>query len=161
LLLPYLGQQELYDRYRFSEPWNSPHNRAVCDRALAIYQCPARPDAWEPTTNYLMVVGPNTISNGREGRKIAEITDGLDNTILLVEAADSNIGWGEPKDLRFDRIGWTVNDDKRENIGSYHPEGANVVFCDGSVRLLKNTTPSGLLRAMTTIDGGEPHEPPN
>jgi hypothetical protein len=26
LLLPYLGYDELYRRYRFDEPWNGPHN---------------------------------------------------------------------------------------------------------------------------------------
>ena len=29
LLLPYLEQQVFYMRYRFDEPWDSPHNRSL------------------------------------------------------------------------------------------------------------------------------------
>jgi prepilin-type processing-associated H-X9-DG protein len=155
LLLPYLGQQDLYDRYRFNEPWNSPNNQHITGLVLGLYQCPAQPAAKEPTTNYVMVVGPDTISGGRDSRKIVEITDGLANTIMLVEVADSNIGWAEPKDLEFDRTNFTINGSKRTGISSYHVGGANVALCDGTVRLLKNSTNPQLVKAMLTINGGE------
>jgi prepilin-type processing-associated H-X9-DG protein len=155
LLLPYLEQQDLYDRYRFGEPWNSSNNRAVTDLAIGLFQCPSQPDAKEPITNYMMVVGPHTISSGSESRQIAEITDGLANTIMLVEVADSATWWAEPEDLHFDKLHFTINGSKRQGISSYHPHGANVAFCDGSVRLLKDSTNPQLVKAMLTIDGGE------
>jgi prepilin-type processing-associated H-X9-DG protein len=145
----------LYDRYRFDESWDSPNNRAITDLAIGLFQCPAQPATQEPTTNYVMVVGPHAISSGRESRKIAEITDGLANTIILVEVADSNIWWAEPNDLQFDRISFTINGSKRTGISSYHPHGANVAFCDGSARLLKDSTNPQLVKAMLTIDRGE------
>ena len=154
LLLPYLGQKDLYDQYRFDEPWNSDNNRSITDLTIAFYQCPSQPDATEPVTNYMMVVGPHTISSGPAGRKIAEITDGLENTIMLVEVADSTIPWAEPRDLQFDKLDFAVNG-KRPCISSYHPGGANVVFCDGSARLLKDAMNPQLVKAMLTIDGGE------
>ncbi|MEN6405920.1 MAG: DUF1559 domain-containing protein [Thermoguttaceae bacterium] len=161
LLLPYLGYQDLYDRFRLNESWNSPANRRISDLTLDVFQCPAQPRTRAPTTNYLMVVGSHTISSGRNPRRLAEITDGLTNTILVVEVADSDIRWAEPSDLRFDRLNFTINNGKRQTISSYHAEGANTAFCDGSVRLLKDSTSPGLVRAMVTIDGSELASPPD
>ncbi len=155
LLLPYLGQQDLYDRYRFNEPWDSPNNRVVSDLTLGLFQCPSQTATSEPTTNYMMVVGPRTITNGSESKKIDEITDGVADTILLVEVADSAVRWAEPVDLQFDKISFGINASKRQGISSHHPMGANVAFCDGSVRLLTNSTNPQLVKAMLTVDGGE------
>ena len=155
LLLPYLEQKDLYNRYRFNEPWNSAHNRIVSDLAIGLFQCPSQPASNEPTTNYMMVVGPHTISDGSHSRKIAEITDGPADTIMLVEVADSATWWAEPEDLYFDKLNFTINAGKRSEISSYHPHGANVAFCDGSVRFLKDSTNPQLVKAMLTIDGGE------
>ena len=109
----------------------------------------------------MMVVGPHTISDGPHSRKAAEITDGLHNTIMLVEVADSGTWWAEPHDLRFDQINFKINSSKRQGISSYHPGGVNVAFCDGSVRFLRDSINPQLVRAMLTIDGGEqiPDEP--
>ena len=155
LLLPYLGHQDLYEQFRLDEPWNSEDNRQVGDLAIALFQCPARSDMKLPTTNYLMVVGSHTISDGPEARKITEITDGLTDTIMLVEVADSLVYWAQPEDLHFDELKFIINGNKRQEIGSYHQHGANVAFCDGSVRLLKKSTNPQLVKAMLTIDGGE------
>ncbi len=40
LILPYLGHQEIYDLYDFTEPWNSPHNRSLAGNVLDVYTCP-------------------------------------------------------------------------------------------------------------------------
>ena len=53
---------------------------------------------------------------------------------MLVEVADSTRLWAEPEDLHFDKLDFTINGGKRQGISSYHPHGANVAFCDGSVR---------------------------
>jgi prepilin-type processing-associated H-X9-DG protein len=156
LLLPYLGQQALYDQYHLDEPWNSPNNRPVSDLAIGLFQCPAQPDAREPVTYYVMVVGQDTISSGRESRKITDITDGLADTIMLVEVADSTIRWAEPEDLHFDRLNFTINGSKRQAISSYHRGGVNAAFCDGSVRFLSDSINPQLVKAMLTIGGGEP-----
>ena len=155
LLLPYLEQQDLHDRYRFDEPWDGANNRKITDLAIGLYQCPSQPAGNGSDTNYVMIVGPHTISKGAESRKITEITDGLANTIMIVEVADSGIPWAEPRDLQFNRLSFKINGAKCKEVSSYHPPGANAAFCDGSVRLLKNGTNPQLVKAMATIDGGE------
>ena len=37
LLLPYLDQLELYNAYRFDEPWDGPNNRLLADRMPRHY----------------------------------------------------------------------------------------------------------------------------
>ncbi|MCE5303391.1 MAG: DUF1559 domain-containing protein [Planctomycetaceae bacterium] len=161
LLLPYLGYQDLYDRFRLNESWNSPANRPVSDLTLDVFQCPAQSRRQAPTTNYLMVVGPHTIAGGGVPRRLAEIVDGLANTILVVESADSDIHWAEPSDLPFDQLDFTINHGEHRAISSHHAEGANAAFCDGSARLLKNSISPSLIRAMLTIDGAETIPPPD
>ncbi|MCA9055160.1 MAG: protein kinase, partial [Planctomycetaceae bacterium] len=36
-LLPFLGEQDLYARFRLDEPWESPHNRALAASMPAVY----------------------------------------------------------------------------------------------------------------------------
>jgi len=41
LILPYLKRQDLFDSYRFDEPWNGPNNSRLVDRMPEVYGCPA------------------------------------------------------------------------------------------------------------------------
>lgn len=164
LLLPYLDKQDLADRFHYDEFWDSPRNQFVTDLMIGLFQCPAQPSTRSATTNYMMVVGPQTIARGRQPVKITDITDDLADTILLVEVANSDIRWAEPKDLPFDRMTFKINPRRRDSaeISSYHPDGANVAFCaehadlqNGLVRFLKNSTDPYLIKSMLTISSRE------
>jgi prepilin-type processing-associated H-X9-DG protein len=157
MLLPYLegGPESPGAKYNFDEPWDSPGNRRVTDVSLSYFFCPSHGDRGRPITNYMMVVGPHSISDGPHGRKSAEITDDAANTIMLVEVADSDVRWAEPKDLGFDQLDFKINSQAKQAIGSQHPGGASVVFCDGHVEFLNDSTPPERIKAMLTIDGGE------
>ncbi|WP_422929591.1 DUF1559 domain-containing protein [Singulisphaera sp. PoT] len=54
--------------------------------------------------------------------------------------------------------GWAcaVNCNNGQGIYGFHPGGANVGFCDGSVRFLKETAAVRIVFALATRDGGEP-----
>lgn len=41
-------------------------------------------------------------------------------------------------------------------FGSWHPGGANFLFCDGSVRFLPDAISFPLFQALNTANGGEP-----
>ncbi len=41
LILPYIEQQELYERIRLDEPWDSPYNRQFHNVDIPQYRCPA------------------------------------------------------------------------------------------------------------------------
>ena len=125
LLLPYLEQQFLYDQYRFDEPWDSPHNRALADLMPGVYRCPSSPVAGETITTYAMAVGPDAFSPGPDGRAAEDFPDGLSQTIAVVEMAHAEIHWMEPRD--WDTTG-------PEQPGSYHPGVYNVLYGDGRVQ---------------------------
>ena len=44
-ILPYIEQQELYNKFKLDEPWDSPHNKALLKEMPPIYRCPSRTKA--------------------------------------------------------------------------------------------------------------------
>ncbi len=51
---------------------------------------------------------------------------------------------------------WTTNDyGPQEELFSFHPGGAHVVFCDGHIAMLKSTIDPRDLRKLVTRNGGE------
>ena len=164
LLLPYLEEPELtalYEQYRFDEPWNGPRNRELLDKAPAVFRCPSDEDNMSET-NYLAVVGPQTVWPGTGNTKIRQITDGTSLTIAVVECSDSGINWLEPRDVTFDDASLGINKlQSRPAIRSQHRgRGANFLFADGSVHFLNDDTPANVLHALLTSAGGEEIEIP-
>ena len=159
LLLPLMeeSEPELYAQFRLDEPWDSPENIKVLD-AVGQYShlhCPSDRDSSATETNYVLIVGEESLSRGPNGVTIDQISDRTSNTIMVVEIVQSGIQWTEPRDLKAEEITFRINDPERPGIGSRHHDGANVLLCDGSVTFVPETTEPELVRAMTTIAGGE------
>lgn len=157
LILPYLEQQPLYDRYNFNEPWDGPNNSQLAALMPNVYRCPsdAAGGPVSTTTAYAAVTGPGTLFDADISSSITDITDGMTNTIAVVEAANAGIPWLEPRDLDMNRMSFTINGSPTD-ISSHHPQGATVVFTDGHTSFLLDTIGAQLLRAIMTKAGGEP-----
>jgi prepilin-type processing-associated H-X9-DG protein len=142
LLLPFLGEENLYARYRFDEPWNGPHNRALNDQMPAVYRCPSDTAPDRLQTSYAMIVGPHAISAGPTSHRIKDIKNGPSNTILLVDAAGTGIDWMEPRDLDADKMDFRTRAVDKNlqhetcEIFNPHRTVTNALMCDGSVRTL-------------------------
>ena len=159
LILPYLKERLLYEQYDLSEPWNGPHNlRLLEDEILShAYYCPARKHGDVTLTSYFAVVGTDTIWSSGKARKIDEVTDPHESTILVVECCGLDVHWAEPRDLHLDTMNVSVNAGDDEGISSNHVwRGAHVAMVDGSVVFVdeEECTPE-MLRSMLTISGGE------
>jgi len=153
LLLPFLERDDLYSRYDFSEPWNGPNNRKLAEQMPYVYRCPAYRGNEKATTNYVAVVGPQTAWRGDKGVPFTKISD--PQTILIVEVADSDYNWMEPRDMSFEQALAGVNVDLRHGISSYHPGGAVCGIIYGDNVFIPNGTDQETLKALLTISGGE------
>lgn len=120
---------DLYARYDFSKPWDDPVNKQLESAMPDVFQ-PIRTEAPPYHTNLLAVVGERTALAANRFRRLAEITDGNANTIVVVEA-EKTVHWMQPTDLSLDEVslpgGGSLND-----TGSV-PYRGRVLFVDGHV----------------------------
>jgi len=152
LILPFLEQKPLYDAYRFDEPWDGPNNSQLAGD-LKILMCPADGTRGKGQTSYVAVVGPGTAWPGTKRIDMADIKDGTNNTILIVEVHNSGISWMEPRDLDASQMPLAINPKTGLGISSGHPGCAQAARADGSVFVLDEKTPPATIRAMLTIAG--------
>lgn len=152
LILPYIEQNELFQAYKFDEPWDGPNNRRLAERMPRTYSFHGSPKPGSTTANYLAVVGDETAWPGTRKVKFEDITDGTGNTILLVENDGAGIHWMEPRDLSFGEMSFVPN--APNGIGSPYRSSAAVML-DGSVRSFGAKLQPDALRALLTARGGE------
>jgi prepilin-type processing-associated H-X9-DG protein len=153
LILPYLEHAHIFNRYDQTQPWDSPANRQLLSEMPSTYQCQSSGQGGQ-NTSYVVVRGAETIFDADKPCKIASITDGTSNTILVVEAPHANIPWTEPRDLDFAQLNMVINGGAN-SPHSDHPGGTNVLLADGSVRYLSSSIAPENLRAMLTKAGNE------
>ncbi len=147
LLLPYLGERDLYDQFKMNEPWDSPDNKPLADQIPEVYKTP---DATPPETCYLVPSGMGTIFSAKRGIPRGAIHDGPENTLLVVEAnLDRSVVWTSPEELRF------VQDNPSSGIGSFRRDAFLAVTADGAAHYLPNTLNADLMRALFTASGKE------
>jgi len=157
LILPYLDEQALYQQYNFDEPWDGPGNSQLALRMPACYGCPADPDGRAlGETNYMVLVGAKTFFPDANATRSQDASDLSSTTIMVVETPVAGVTWLEPKDLKADRMQFTINDGFGVEMGSFHGGGAHVLMADGSVHFLRDITAADYLEGMTTIAGDEP-----
>jgi hypothetical protein len=165
LMLPRLGEQQLYDNYDFKQPWNSEDNMAIAKTGPGgmggrlIYSCPSNRDNNGLDTDFVMPVGPGAISDGPQSVGYKEITDGASHTIMVAEMSDSGICWTEPRDLVLADMSDKIDDPTAPGLRSHHPGVVHVVMADSSVRSISKNIDPRVLKGLFTIAGGEPDPP--
>ena len=146
LLLPYLEQEALYRQFKLDEPWDSPHNRPLLESMPKVYAHPADPQP--SSTHYQVFVGPGTMFEPSRPLKFADITDGIANAVMAVEAADA-VPWTKPADLIYGP------DQPLPKLGGLFSSGCHVLMADGNVICVRIGAREQVLRALITRNGGE------
>src|SRR6185436_16287432 len=85
---------------------------------------------------------------------LGDITDGPDETILLVESARNGVNWLDPRDLTFRNAQHGV-DRAESGIVHGHPGGVNVLFADTHTRFLSSQMDLKAWKAFLTKSGGD------
>ena len=151
-ILPFLGHKPLYDRFHLDEPWDSPHNKALLKFMPRDYACPnaSAELTREGKTSYLTPRGPATAFPGSEPVSYDGITDGLPNTVLVVEASDSAaVFWTKPED-------WNVEGEpKSRALSGRHSQGTNFLMASSTVTTIRNPIEPALLKGIMTRNGKE------
>lgn len=153
LILPFLGQQQLYKQFHLDEPWDSPNNKPLIDRMPAAYHNPSSPGP-PNRSSYLVPVGEGSIFGGTKGTSIRQITDGASNTIMIIEVdPNSSVIWTKPQDLKYDA------QRPLQGLGKAHPGGFAGAMADGSVRFISNTIDPRVFLQMLNMADGQPTVP--
>jgi hypothetical protein len=153
LILPYLEQKPLFDRFDKTKAWDDPANLAVSKTMVDVFRSPLD-DSLDPSgTSYFVLVGPGTAFPPDGKVRLQDMTDGSSNTIALVELKGIAGSWAAPIDPSLGTIAPSIG----PSPGQLNPNGSelNVALCDGSVRSLPASTPPQTLQFLFTRNGGE------
>lgn len=148
-ILPFVEAGPLYEQFHLDEPWDSEHNSKLIAQMPPVFKDPGVVTP-EGTTVYQAVVGDDFAFKPEGPTHFREITDGLSNTIAVVETdVASAVPWTKPDDVEIDM------EDPLNHMGKTRPNGFLVGIMDGSVKFISNTIDLDIFRAMLTRAGGE------
>ena len=142
--------------YNLSQPWDGPENvrLKLGEWNVREFQCPSDRSQGPAITDYVAVVGPNTMWPGCKAAKPA--VDGSDNDkILVIEVIHSDILWMEPRDLTLEQALDAIQPKKGIGIGSHHSDGIHYVTVGGAVRTLPSNIDRESLRKLLVRDSAE------
>jgi hypothetical protein len=157
-ILPFLEQDRLYQQLDMMKPWDDPANLKVLEKVPMpkVFELPGRP-APKGHTYFRMFSLPKNakgkdrpwLVEGERGPTVAQVTDGLSNTLLIVEAGEA-VPWYKPDVLAYDgKLPVPPLGDKA--TGRFF-----VALGDGSTRVMqRDKLDEKTLRALITIAGGE------
>lgn len=158
LILPYLGEQKLYDSYRFDQPWHGPDNWKLINKMPDCFRFRRREEDDQMefghpagTTIYVAPRGDGTVISGVEGVSVDDITDGTSYTIQVVEDSLYPVPWLAPDDVSFDLCLKHLQTSDPDGI----PSGQHILLCDGTVRFVTNDLDEKVFRNLLIRNDGE------
>lgn len=145
-LLPYLGEQKLFDAYKLDEPWDGEHNKQLVEKIPEIYH--ASPWKKNGEADYFVVTGKGTLFDGAALTRRENITDSPAETVLVLQS-HRRVPWTRPVDV-----------ERPADQGPAQPirglgHGFYAAFADGTVKFVSKDTDATSVRAMFTKAGGE------
>lgn len=148
-LLPELGEQDLYDQFDFSLPWDAPENQKVARKMPTVFgeASSLNGRVTAALTNLRVVGGKVGVYRGNQAIALEDVSDKAIWTSVVIECADGDaVPWTKPGAL-------TMNEVAPDRFGRSGENG--VMFIDGrfSVRIVRKE--DDLISSVITIDGGE------
>jgi hypothetical protein len=169
LILPYIGEDELYRRIDLDIPYDDRANLPAFEEDVETFFASgtsrAKVHGGLGVSHFAGVGGDVEQADGSVARaglfgvnskvRRDDVTDGLSNTLAAGEIADQLPAWGDPENWRT--VGKGINRDA-QGFGNHDRSGACFLMADGSVRFFSNQTSTRVLTALSTRDGGEKNE---
>jgi len=163
LLLPFLDRMDLYSQYNFSVAHDHPANDTVSRTRVDQFVCPScrytTDSAGYPLVHYGMVASSGSVGGADRYVRLADITDGVDHTLVVVERYDPLCRWTAPRAIVDPTRGFCTDGTFPPGISSAHEGGAFVLLAGGEARWMFKDIDSSTLRALCSISGGDKVDP--
>lgn len=159
LILPYLDEEELYERIDLNLPWNHPTNQMITDYQVpSAYTHPGDLNIGVgSTTAYYLITGSRTLFPASGPLAPDEITDASSQTILVAEGVPviTPISWTEPVDLDFSKMRGKLAGNAGNEPGGLLEGGVAVVTVDGRGHFIDNDIEPEIFLSLVTPQGDE------
>ncbi|MBP3958508.1 sigma-70 family RNA polymerase sigma factor [Gemmata sp. G18] len=99
-ILPFVEHERLYKEFKLDEPWDSATNKKLLAQMPNLFRVTDQAKG-ETKTYYRVFSGPGAAFETGQKLTFAGITDGLSNTIGVVEAGPPS-EWTKPGDIAYD-----------------------------------------------------------
>ena len=129
LILPQLGQQELYAKIRLDEPWDSEYNKQFHNNGVPFYQCSTIETPGH--TNYVVIVGEDLpFDSTGKGKSLTDLK--IDGNTILVTELDNPTCWMNPlADL-------TEEESQKQTKHIHAAPGRNTAKLNGVCKYVEN-----------------------
>jgi hypothetical protein len=183
LILPYLDRADLYERYRFDEPWDGPNNIKLLDEMPRVFACPSHAPGARASAGIRQQGGigrlagafacGSAVPSERARRRFTSYAAVFGPHCMFrgptpVALSDVRDGLGATLligEVTDANIPWTKPEDidigqhprlgDRMGFSSEHNAGVNFGLADGRPRCIRLDTPQRILDALYTREGGE------
>ncbi|QDT57985.1 hypothetical protein SV7mr_04740 [Stieleria bergensis] len=147
LILPYLGYQELYDKFDLEKAWYLEPNKSLLKHIPNEFVSPERGDT---KTSFVLPVQENYMFGRLALRFPRDVRDTPAETIMLMEANDQwAIEWSAPGDFDAGR-------EPRKQLKGVRAGGVFALWGDGTPFLLSDSAPSGVLNKALEYNEQQP-----
>lgn len=96
-ILPFLGEQKLYEAFHLDEPWDSPHNKTLLASMPKVFE-PGGIATAPNSTRFQVLVGDGAVFEPDGVVTLDSITDGHASTIMVVQGGEP-VPWTKPEDI--------------------------------------------------------------
>lgn len=159
LILPYLGEDELSNRYDQRLAWDDPKNLYLQWEVPPVFLHPnSGAGGWSAQSAYYLITGPGTLFPPSGPVTPEQIFDRPSQTILVAEGAPiiASGCWLEPVDLDYTTMTGDLLGGGGMEMGGLSPRGVTFATVDGRGHFVDDTISPSIVQALVTPNGGEP-----
>lgn len=158
MILPYLGEEDLYNRFDLNRSWDDESNSMLAMEIPLVYQHPNGVNGGRfYESAYYLVVGQGTLFPTTGTLTRDQITDDPSQTILVVEGSPivPSGYWTEPIDLNFGNMQGAISNTNGFEPGGLLDGGVVIATTDGLGHFVPDTIDPAVFRALVTPQGEE------